>query len=187
VRLAVYNKHLPGLAPNEDKTMKNTLISIGLIIFFLFSCNEDSDWIILCGELNDNLAFNESDGNFYYDNIEYFFINKKSKKCYRNLDSSNFGLAKSLLNAKLLQLGKADIDENVFRQATITKQTKEYVNIEFVDSKGRQILYKVSLLDTESDNVFVYTKYDGKYIETMWTDRSNKTRKTKKLIALQPK
>jgi len=48
-------------------------------------------------------------------------------------------------------------------------------------------LYKINLLDKENDNVFVYTKYKDNYLETMWTDRKSKTRKTKKLTEIESK
>jgi hypothetical protein len=167
--------------------VKKTSFMAGLLLLLLISCDKESEWVVLCGELNDNLAFKEINGNYHYENIEYFFINKKSKKCYRNLDTSNFSYAKSLLDSKLSQLDKNKIDEKVFQTANITKQTKDFVNIEFIDDKGRQILYKINLLDKDNDNVFVYARHKDQYIECMWTDRKSRTRKTKKLIELESK
>lgn len=167
--------------------MKKISLIAGIFLLLFISCAKESEWIVLCGELNDNLALKEINGNFYYNNIEYFFINKKTKKCYRNLDTNNFIYARGLLDTKLSQLNTDKIDDRTFQTASITKLTHDYANIEFSDDKGRQILYKINLSDTLNDNVFVYAKHKDKYIECMWTDRKSKTRKTKKLSELTAK
>ena len=129
--------------------MKITIFIFGLLILSFNSCQKKrGEWTILYGELNDNLAFNEVNGSFYYDNIEYFFINNKTKKCFRSIDSNQSNLATNLINSKLSELNKNNIDTNHFQEANISSQKDEYINIEFVDKVGRNILYKINLIDT---------------------------------------
>lgn len=163
--------------------MKTLTIIFGLIILSFNSCEKnDTEWTVLYGELNDNLAFNEVEGNYFYDNIEYFFINNKTQKCFRNLDTNQFLISKTLITSKIVELNKNNFDKTLFEESTIPYRNNEFMNIEFTDKQKRKILYKINLVDTINDNVFVYTKYKDKYIETIWTDRNSKTRKTKKLI-----
>ena len=168
------------------QTMKTIATIFGLIILSFNSCQKkETEWTVIYGELNDNLAFNEVNGNYYYDNIEYFFINNKTKKCYRNLDTNQASLAKNLINDKLSELNKNNFDKKVFQDAIISSIKEEYINIEFTDKENRKVLYKINLVDTLNDNVFVYTKYKNNFLETMWTDRKSKTRRTKKLIKFE--
>jgi hypothetical protein len=78
--------------------------------------------MVLCGELNDNLAYIESDGEYYYENIEFFFINKNSKKCYRSLDTSNISCANALMETKLAQFSTDKIDEKIFSRAHVSNK-----------------------------------------------------------------
>ena len=163
--------------------MKAIAIIIGLtILSFTPFQRKDTEWTVIYGELNDNLAFNEVDGNYYYDNIEYFFINNKINKCFRNLDSNQITYAKSLIESKITELNGNNFDKRMFEEATIASIRKENINIQFTDKQGRNVLDKINLEDTVNDNVLVYTKYKDKFLETMWTDRNGKTRKKKKLM-----
>lgn len=167
--------------------MKTVIIFLVTLVFAINSCqNETSEWAIIYGELNDNLAYKQvDDSTYYYNNIEFFFINNKTKKCYRSLDSNQSYLATSLIRNKLSELSKNKVDKKIFQEANISTQKEGYINIEFIDSEGRQMLYKINVLDSLNDNVFVYTKYKNTYMETIWTDRKSRSRKTKKFKTLK--
>ena len=47
------------------------------------------------------------------------------------------------------------------------------------------LLTKMCQLISGRVNVFVYTKYKNNFLETMWTDRKSKTRRTKKLKKIE--
>lgn len=151
-------------------------------MFFSFgSCNKNTkEWTIIYGELNDNLAYTEVNGNVYYDNIEYFFINNKTKQCYRLIDTNQLSLANDLIQSKLSELTKKTTDVLLYKPARLTAFNNEYINIEFNDKEKREMLYKINITDTLNDNVFVFSKYKSDYLEMMWTDRKSKIRKTKK-------
>ena len=85
----------------------------------------------------------------------------------------------------MTELNKNNFEKKIFQDATISSIKEEYINIEFIDKESRNILYKINLVDIINDNVFVYTKYKNNFLETMWTDRKSKTRRTKKLKKIE--
>lgn len=140
------------------------------------SSEQIPEWEVYYGEVDNAHSYIQTGDNFFYNNIEFLFINQNNNG-YQNIDTNSIAKAQSLTEEKLAFIQKAGDTISGFNKIEKIPIDNSSFFIRLLNSNRGTVLYKIKG-DNNNFTLEEFSIMQNDTVPVMWTNRKSRTTKT---------